>query len=75
MVQPGLGGSGMVPDPPGDPGVNGRKRTFETVIGATSLLDHCEHAAVMAGTDGDLQWQFFDIRPEMLGLSADRDLD
>ena len=58
------------------PEVDGTKETLDTVIAAASLLDHCEYAAVMEGTtaDGDFRWRLFDIRPETLGLSADRDL-
>lgn len=58
------------------PELDGSKETLNTIIAGASLLDRCEYAAVMEGTagDGDFQWRFIDIRPETLGLSADRDL-
>lgn len=55
---------------------DGTRETLNTVIAAASLADRCEYAAVMEGTtaDGGIRWRLFDIRPETLGLSADRDL-
>jgi hypothetical protein len=56
---------------------NEGKESLETVIEAASVAGPCEYAAVMMGTEGDgcFLWRLFDIRPETLGISADRDLD